>query len=94
MLPLFFIMYSVLSSTPFPCCQNIRHSVKSHTVDRLKQIIAGFNEECRVNVSRQGKKQDLIAKVIGELDKFKFTGQVDQWTRACGVISQVRTNGS
>ncbi|KAI5121284.1 hypothetical protein M0805_002328 [Coniferiporia weirii] len=73
--------------------ENLRHSVKSHTVDKLKQIIAGLIEECRAQLSKSGKKQELIDRITGELDRYRYMRQAEQWTRARSVLHQVRTSG-
>ncbi|EJD04077.1 uncharacterized protein FOMMEDRAFT_155211 [Fomitiporia mediterranea MF3/22] len=73
---------------------NLRHSVKSYTVDRLKQIITGINEENKVNLSKSGKKQDLIDKITGELDRYRYLRQTELWTNAKTVLYQVKNSGT
>ncbi|KAL5535410.1 PLI1 [Sanghuangporus sanghuang] len=72
---------------------NYRHSVKSNTVDRLKQIITGLAEENGVSISKSGKKQELIEKILNELDRYRYSRQVENWARARAVLNQVRTSG-
>ena len=73
--------------------QALRHNVKSNTVERLKQILTGFNEECYTNCTKSGKKQDLIDRITAELDRIRYSGQVEPWKRARAVLHRVRTNG-
>jgi E3 SUMO-protein ligase PIAS1 len=72
----------------------LRHSVKQNTVDRLKQIIAGFNDECSTNLAKSGKKQELIDRIHTNLDLWRTSGAVDKWQKARTIIHQVRTSGA
>ncbi|KAF6766173.1 PINIT domain-containing protein [Ephemerocybe angulata] len=72
----------------------MRHSVKQNTVDRLKQIITGFNEECGTNLSKSGKKQDIIDRIVLQLEQWRMTRVDDKWLKAKNILSQVRSFGS
>ena len=63
-------------------------------MDRLKQIINGLVEECSAQLSKSGKKQDLIDRIIRELDNYRVNGKVEYWHRARAVLHQVRTSGT
>ncbi len=73
--------------------QALRHSIKSHTVDRLKQIIQGLSEENNLPLSKSGKKQDLIDRIVAELDKYRMRRSSEEWNRARTVLYQVKNTG-
>lgn len=72
----------------------MRHNVKQNTVDRLKQILTGFNEECGTNCIKSGKKQDLIDRVIREMEAWRRTNATDKWTKARNILNTVRSYGT
>lgn len=67
--------------------------MKHNTVDRLKQVITGFNEECGSNFTKGGKKQDIIDKITHELDIWRQSNNADKWTRGKAILNQVRNTG-
>ncbi|KJA29423.1 hypothetical protein HYPSUDRAFT_127996 [Hypholoma sublateritium FD-334 SS-4] len=71
----------------------IRHNIKNNTVDRLKQILAGFNEECGTHFSKSGKKQDIIDRICSALDNWRASLAEDRWVKAKQVVYQVRSSG-
>ncbi|EGO04293.1 hypothetical protein SERLA73DRAFT_157646 [Serpula lacrymans var. lacrymans S7.3] len=73
--------------------ENFRHNVKQNTVDRLKQILVGFNEECFTIFSKSGKKQELIDRITTQLDIWRQANNADRWTKAKAVLLQVRSTG-
>lgn len=73
--------------------QGLRHTVKSYTVDKLKQILTGLSEENGVNLPKNGKKQDLIDRITQELDRYRYNRDLERWSRARGVLHQVRASG-
>ena len=73
--------------------QALRHNVKSNTVERLKQILTGFNEECYTNCTKSGKKQDLIDRITHEMDAWRNSNNVERWVKGRAIINQVRTTG-
>ena len=73
--------------------QALRHNVKSNTVERLKQILTGFNEECYTNCTKSGKKQDLIDRITHEMDAWRNNNNVERWVKGRAIINQVRTTG-
>ena len=73
--------------------QTLRHNLKSNKVEQLKQILTGLNEECHTNLTKTGKKQDLIDKITRELDDWRRSDNVERWSRAKGIMSRVRQTG-
>jgi len=73
--------------------EQIRHNIKNNTVDRLKQILAGLNEECSTHFSKSGKKQEIIDRIVATLDTWKNANVEDKWTKAKTVVHQVRHTG-
>ncbi|KDR84933.1 hypothetical protein GALMADRAFT_149463 [Galerina marginata CBS 339.88] len=71
----------------------LKHGVKNNTVDRLKQILAGFNEECGTHFSKSGKKQEIIDRITHTLDSWRTGDYQDKWMRAKAILYQVRTTG-
>ncbi|KAJ2920234.1 hypothetical protein MD484_g146, partial [Candolleomyces efflorescens] len=74
--------------------EQIRHAVKQNTVDKLKQIITGLNEECGISLAKSGKKQDIIDRISFQLDHWRATRMEDKWLKAKNILSQVRSYGS
>lgn len=74
--------------------QLIRHSIKNNTVDKLKHILAGFNDECGMHFSKSGKKQDIIDRITAALDNMRASDSEDRWTKAKAIVYQVRNNGA
>ena len=79
--------------TPPARQQTLRHNLKSNKVEQLKQILTGLNEECHTNLTKTGKKQDLIDKITRELDDWRRSDNVERWSRAKGIMSRVRSQG-
>ncbi|KAI6008232.1 PINIT domain-containing protein [Pisolithus orientalis] len=73
--------------------ENLRHTVKHNTVDKLKQVLTGFNEQCNTSFHKSGKKQDLIDRIVLQMDSWRQANNVDKWTKAQAVLSQVRNTG-
>ncbi|KAF8230622.1 hypothetical protein L208DRAFT_1362781 [Tricholoma matsutake] len=71
----------------------IRHNIKNNTVDRLKQILAGLNEECSTHFSKSGKKQEIIDRIVATFDTWRMANLEDKWTKAKTVVHQVRHTG-
>ncbi|KAF5374880.1 hypothetical protein D9758_000321 [Tetrapyrgos nigripes] len=74
--------------------ENLRHSVKHNTVDRLKQILSGLNDECGIHISKSGKKQDIIDRIVQTLDAWKQANAIEKWTKAKAILYQVRNSGT
>ncbi len=73
--------------------QQIRHNIKNNTVDKLKHILSGLNEECFAHLSKTGKKQDIIDRIVHALDDWRRQNNADKWSKAKAVVTQVRLNG-
>ncbi|KAF8807349.1 hypothetical protein BYT27DRAFT_7164840 [Phlegmacium glaucopus] len=71
----------------------IRHNIKNNTVDRLKHILSGLNEECGMHFAKSGKKQEIIDRIVTVLDTWRSTSQEEKWIKAKAVIYQVRNTG-
>ncbi|OCH96086.1 hypothetical protein OBBRIDRAFT_787540 [Obba rivulosa] len=78
------------TQSPWADFDTQRHNVKLNTVDRLKQILTGFNDECGTNLTKSGKKQELIDRITRALDTWKQTNDIDKWTKARAIMQQVR----
>jgi hypothetical protein len=64
------------------------------TIDRLKQVIYGLNNESAPGgLAKTGRKQDLIDRVRGALARLKEDRDVERWTRARTIMYQVKTSG-
>ncbi|KAK2461956.1 hypothetical protein APHAL10511_006419 [Amanita phalloides] len=81
------------SSNVWSDFQQIRHSIRMNTVDKLKHIIQGINEECHQQLAKSGKKQEIIERIEAFLDTLTARAAADQYTKAKDVILQVRTKG-
>ncbi|KAI0788482.1 PINIT domain-containing protein [Abortiporus biennis] len=73
--------------------ETVRHSVYSHTVDRLKVVLSAFNDECGTNLVKSGKKQDIIDRIIRELEGWRRSNSVDKFLKAKNILSQMKANG-
>ncbi|KAJ8595930.1 hypothetical protein M405DRAFT_720521, partial [Rhizopogon salebrosus TDB-379] len=73
--------------------ENLRHTVKHNTVDKLKQILTGFNEECSTVFHKSGRKQDLIERIVQQLENWRQANNIDKWTKAKAILYQVRSTG-
>jgi hypothetical protein len=73
--------------------QTLKVNVRLNTVDRLKQIIVGFNDECWTMLSKSGKKQDLINRILHSLDEWRTSSNIEKWNKARSVLYQVRNSG-
>ncbi|ESK97922.1 miz zinc finger protein [Moniliophthora roreri MCA 2997] len=82
------------SQDPWVDFETHRHNVKHNTVDRLKQILQGFNDECGTHISKSGKKQEIIDKIVSILESWKQQNAVDKWNKAKAVLQQVRATGA
>ncbi|KAJ8514698.1 hypothetical protein ONZ45_g7791 [Pleurotus djamor] len=73
--------------------ETTRTSVRYNTVDKLKQIINGLNEQCHAHLSKSGKKQELIDRIWGLFDSWRAGNTQDRWLKAKNVLHQLRENG-
>lgn len=73
--------------------QNLRHTVNHNTVDKLKQILTGFNEQCKTSIPKSGKKQDLITRIIDQMATWRRENNVERWTTAQAILRSVRYSG-
>ncbi|KAI8990516.1 PINIT domain-containing protein [Trametes punicea] len=73
--------------------ETVRHNLKSNKVEQLKQILTGLNEECNTNLTKAGKKQDLIDKITRELDNWRRNDSVNLWQSAKAIMQRVRQTG-
>ncbi|KAL1681508.1 PINIT domain-containing protein [Schizophyllum commune] len=67
--------------------------LRHFTVDRLKQTLTGINDECRTNLVKSGKKNEILTRITSLLRSYRDNNMTDQWTRAKGVINHVRSHG-
>ncbi|EDR14963.1 uncharacterized protein LACBIDRAFT_300609 [Laccaria bicolor S238N-H82] len=74
--------------------EQIRHNIKNNTVDRLKQILTGLNDECGTHFSKSGKKQEIIDRIVAVLDSWRAANYEDRWAKAKAVVHQVRNLGA
>ncbi|KAI0735084.1 PINIT domain-containing protein [Earliella scabrosa] len=74
--------------------ETLRHNLRYYKVDHLKQIVVGFNEECSSNLTKSGKKQDLIDRIHNELQDWKKRGLVDRWMKGKAIAYRVRQTGT
>ncbi|KAH7883534.1 PINIT domain-containing protein, partial [Phlebopus sp. FC_14] len=74
--------------------ENLRHTVKHNTVDKLKQILTGFNDQCQTVFHKSGKKQDLIDRIVNQMEAWRQANNVDKWTKAQAILYQVRNSGT
>ncbi|KAI0307987.1 PINIT domain-containing protein [Multifurca ochricompacta] len=86
-------LYSSLYTLLIIIPQTLKVNVRHNTVDRLKQIIAGFNDECWTMLSKSGKKQDLIDRILNSLHEWRVSSNMDKWNKARSVLYQVRNSG-
>ncbi|KAH9950402.1 hypothetical protein B0H21DRAFT_723283 [Amylocystis lapponica] len=81
------------SSNVWADFETLRHNVKLNTVDRLKQILTGFNDDCQSNLTKSGKKQELIDRITREMDSWRRTNNTERWTKGKAILNQVRLTG-
>lgn len=62
-------------------------------MDKLKQILSGLNEECNTVFLKSGKKQDLIERIVLQLEAWRQANNIDKWTKAKAILYQVRNTG-
>jgi len=64
-----------------------------NTIDRLKHIVQGINEECHQQLAKSGRKQDIIQRIEAFLDSSYNIAATDQYTKIKDIIQQVRSKG-
>ncbi|THH16817.1 hypothetical protein EW146_g3890 [Bondarzewia mesenterica] len=75
--------------------QVLKDSVlRNVTVDRLKAIITGLNDECWTVLSKTGKKQELIKRIIDTLDGWRSASNVEKWNKFRVIWNQVTITGT
>lgn len=62
-------------------------------MDRLKQIVLGVNDECSTHISKSGKKQEIIDRIVAVFDNWRAGNYTDKWTKAKAIIYQVKNSG-
>ncbi|KAM6498061.1 PINIT domain containing protein [Amanita muscaria] len=73
--------------------QQTRHSIRLNTVDKLKHIIQGINEECHQQLAKSGRKQDIIQRIEAFLDSLYTIAATDQYAKIKDIVQQVRSKG-
>ena len=53
----------------------------------------GFNEECSTVFFKSGKKQEIIDRIVAQLDAWRISHNLEKWTKAKAVLYQVRNSG-
>jgi len=81
------------TNDPWGEFETLRHWIKQNTVDRLKAIINGFQDECSSNIAKGGRKQELIDRITQQMDFWRQTNNVERWIKGRAVLHQVRTSG-
>lgn len=68
---------------------------RNNTIDKLKRIIDGINDECRSirPIPKHGKKQDLIDRILAEMNDWHAKQNTEVYGRAKDVVGQVRDTG-
>ncbi|RPD55819.1 hypothetical protein L227DRAFT_532655 [Lentinus tigrinus ALCF2SS1-6] len=74
--------------------ETFRHNLKYFKVDHLKQVVAGFNEDCGSNLTKSGKKADLIDRIYNELRSWRLRNEVDRWLKGKALAERVRRTGT
>ncbi|KAI0698443.1 PINIT domain-containing protein [Cerioporus squamosus] len=74
--------------------ETFEHNLKYFKVDHLKQVVAGFNEECGSNLTKSGKKADLIDRIFNELRSWRRRNDVDRWMKGKALGERVRRTGT
>ncbi|TFK30316.1 hypothetical protein FA15DRAFT_662259 [Coprinopsis marcescibilis] len=59
------------------------------TVDKLKIAIGGINAECSAGLSKTGKKQDLITRILSYMDSLRTARYEDKWQKTKTILGQV-----
>jgi E3 SUMO-protein ligase PIAS1 len=44
-------------------------------------------------LSKSGKKQDLIDRILNSLNEWRASSNIDKWNKARSVLYQVRNSG-
>ncbi|KAJ3721454.1 PINIT domain-containing protein [Lentinula raphanica] len=82
------------ANDPWSNYEFFRSEVRRNTVDRLKQILGGLNDECGTHFSKSGKKQDIIDRIMTTFDAWRQANNVEKWEKAKAIIYQVRNSGT
>ncbi|KAI0032729.1 PINIT domain-containing protein [Vararia minispora EC-137] len=81
-------------SDPYRDFEELKRIIRSNTVDRLKTIITGFTSECGVGIGKNGRKQELVDRLVDAMTHWKFSGSLEKFEMARGIVYQVRATGS
>ncbi|KAI0082296.1 hypothetical protein K474DRAFT_1703299 [Panus rudis PR-1116 ss-1] len=79
------------TADPWSDFATVRHNVKQNTVERLKRILDSWNSHCGTNLTKTGKKQEIIQRIVTQLDYWRNTNNVDVWLRAKAALDQARS---
>lgn len=68
---------------------------RNNTIDKLKRIIDGINDECHSirPIPKHGKKQDLIDRICNEMNDWHAKRSTENYAHVKEVIVQVRDTG-
>ncbi|KAK7694737.1 hypothetical protein QCA50_001925 [Cerrena zonata] len=78
---------------PWGDFETIKHNVKHNIVDKLKLILGRLNAECHANLTKTGKKQEIIDKITNKLDIWRRANDVNSWVKAKNILIEVRNGG-
>ncbi|KAH8835711.1 PINIT domain-containing protein [Flagelloscypha sp. PMI_526] len=74
--------------------EGIRSLIPVFTVERLKHVMQGLNDECHARLSKTGKKQELIDRIQSQMADWRNRNATAAWASAKTVINHVRQHGS
>ena len=73
---------------------SLKSRIHGYTVDRLKGIIQGINDTCGGSLSRTGKKQDLVSKIVALFSTWEGNADSVSLVRARHLLDHMDENGS
>lgn len=67
--------------------QSVLANLRHNTVLQLQQIIKGLSENGVASLTKTGRKQELIDKIVAVVQDIQRDGRLDKWQKARNILT-------
>lgn len=67
--------------------QSVLANLRHNTVLQLQQIIKGLSENGVASLTKTGRKQELIDKIVAVIQDIQRDGRLDKWQKARNILT-------
>lgn len=67
--------------------QSVLANLRHNTVLQLQQIIKGLSENGIASLTKTGRKQELIDRIMAVVQDIQRDGRLDKWQKARNILT-------